>query len=254
MKPYVGVTGFKTREGIEKAAKSFKENSFDKGSHLAMFGFLVSYKGMQQPWKAGRTAPAASMVSELASHVPKWGLAMMHYHTPHYDYMHLGVKRLFKKFGDMYGQGICSAVQLNVDWPRINQLDLIKNDFPQMQIVLQFPKRATKGMTMDDILGRAKSYDEFVDYALIDPSGGKGKEFEISEGIDFMNRLYDVMPTTVIGIAGGFFGDNVEARVRKIRADYPADFCIDAEGKLMEDRKLVAEKVEGYIKNARKGL
>ena len=244
MKPYIGITGFKTTEQIDFAAKEFEKNNA-----YGMFGFLTSSKRLANKEIEGKQSPAVKQLDFLVSMVPKNQLAMLHYHTQEQGTMVDEVKTLMT---NMYQNNLCKAIQLNMPWPQKESIDQLLQTFPELQIVLQLPTRATGDLEPEEIAKKASTYDSLVTYALIDPSGGKGVEFDIQNATTLMNYLHQAMPTTTIGVAGGFSPQNVEARVQEIQKHYAEPFFIDAQGRLRtEDKKsLDKTKVGEYIKAA----
>lgn len=256
-KPYVGITGLKTVEEVDAVNVIFQKNGFDQNfSHLPMYGFIVTDKRLADMTKEGTQSPKFVDLPLLASLSPSTTLPMMHYYTENKDHLADEIEQVFS-YGGMYRSGDCRAVQLNIDWPHLKQIEKIKTLFDKMAIVLQLPARAMEGKTATEIAHQAKDYDGFVSYALIDPSGGLGLDFDLERSLELMNSLYHAMPNTQIGVAGGFSGENVEERIRALRGRYIEPFCIDAQGKLRDDHdkgKLDFEKVQQYVQGAARVL
>jgi hypothetical protein len=245
-KNYVGVTGFKTKEDVLHIADVARNLGYPNDKTV-MFGILCSSKYLDTPDVAGRLSPPLNQTAEIAKRVPNWAIPMMHYHTKERAFFN-EVYRLFSQ-NNLYDS--CKAVQLNIDWPNLNDMSKIKNCFPALDIVLQIPKRATDGLSMNELQQKVSEYSEFADYALIDPSGGRGIDFDIEKGIETILAIDSVLPNTLIGIAGGFDGSNVRERLQQISNKYKKEFFIDAEGKLMTENTLDYAKVNTYLENAR---
>jgi len=254
-KPYVGITGFKTAQEIGATAEAFYDNGFFSSNYLAMFGILSSDKRLDNPFQEGTMSPAICNLSEALEAVPKWGLPTIHYHTKEKEKLNSHIRAILTVDG-IYYYGLCKAVQLNVDWPPLDQINKILKEFTKLDLVLQLPRRATEGLSLKEIAKRSKEYDALVKYALIDSSGGKGVEFDLEYGIELMNALNEAMPNTRIGIAGGLDGGNVKSLVSEISKKYNEDFFIDAQGKLRTDNKeaLDYEKARDYIKSSATAL
>jgi phosphoribosylanthranilate isomerase len=254
IKPYIGVTGFKTKEEIKNITSGFENDEKFKPfpeennsyKFKIMLGFLASEKRMKEKDVPGKRSPAAKDLPELISHVQSWALPMIHYYTNNKETL---VEQIREVFSNLY-PNLCSAIQLNVDWPPVEKLEKILCEMPNLKIVLQLPERAMENLSIEEITTRAKEYDELASYVLIDPSGGKGKEFDVKYGIELMLALKGSMNNPIIGIAGGFSPENVCERIKKIKEKYFDLFCIDAEGKLMEDNSLSEKKARDYICSA----
>ena len=72
----------------------------------------------------------------------------------------------------------------------------------------------------------------------------------LGDCLELMNVLSKRIPGVRIGIAGGLSGDNVFDTYTTIRSKVNYDFCIDAEGKLMDNRILNIEKMQKYLEEA----
>ena len=254
--PYVGITGFKTKEEILSVAPMFPKHGFDsESSHIPMLGFLVSYKRLADKTMPGKRSPVANDLGMLLSYVPARVLPMMHYYTINKPELAEEVKNLYS-ISNMYGSGLCCSLQINMDWPPIEQVKKILQEFPDMIIVLQLPPKTTQGLSLEQIAKRAKEYDSLVKYTLIDPSRGEGIGFDVKYSTELMLALNEVMPTTRIGIAGGLAADNVKEKILLILKDYNEDFCIDAQGRLRTEngKALDYEKARAYIKASAKAL
>ena len=138
----------------------------------------------------------------------------------------------------------------------------VKRFFPSVKFVVQLSHSAMNNSTPSEIARRVREYEETANYTLIDPSGGKGREFDIEHSIAVYEALRNQVPQTTIGFAGGFTGANVEQRVLTLKQRLETeDFCIDAEGGLRDkitdeygDDLLNLDKVKDYLRKATKGL
>src|SRR3989338_32141 len=144
-KPYIGITGFKIPAEINETVKLF-DLYLQKNDYTAMFGFLVSNKRLTDFNAKGEKSPAIKDLNELTSLVPKKYLPMMHYYTNNKNNLADEVAILFNH-NNMYHNNNCRALQINMDWPEINQIGTIKSTFPKMKIVMQIPNMAMKNKT-----------------------------------------------------------------------------------------------------------
>jgi hypothetical protein len=252
---YLGITGFKNRSEINFAKLICNDAGFQRKDSAVMFGFLCSEKRLADPASEGSRSPPLNDIPDLVKQVPFYGLPMIHYHSKSYDTLADQVSRVFET-GKMYENGSCRAVQLNVVWPSIEQVNTILSRMPELKMVLQLNRPATEGLSIEEIAKRAGEYDGLVKYALIDLSGGEGREFDLARGVDMLCALYETMPRTRMGNAGGLEGRNVADMVgyvttrvfrhmwKKSRGrlgsldeevDRRYEFCVDAEGRLRYD-------------------
>jgi phosphoribosylanthranilate isomerase len=240
MKPYIGVTGFKTTNEVDAVTCTAEELGYP-ASHTIMFGYLTSSKRLQSPDIPGMRGPSVDSLPALVARAPAWSLPMLHYHTKDHEKMRTEVDRLISLTG-------VPSVQLNMDWPSLEDIAALTRQYSGLAVVLQFPARAMQGMSIEHIAERASEYDGLVAYALIDKSGGKGIPFDASETADILAALEIAMPRTTLAVAGGFSPDNVAERIRQLRANRP--YSIDAESGVMTNNALDIEKVRLYIANS----
>jgi phosphoribosylanthranilate isomerase len=265
IKPYVGLTGINTRIEAQIAAEEFTKAGFsNESSHIPMYGVLMSYrtlndilpKELKTPnirypnWR-----PIKSRMKELA----KQGLPMIHYTTKEKDTLPGQIKKIFKELfhdGNLYDENICRAVQLNIVWPKPGHLEEIVKEFPELNITFQLSSRAQADYSPQEIAEKLSPYKDFISYLLIDPSGGRGEEFDINKSLNIYNALKEKFPSLVLGFAGGLTGDNVKEKCSGLISKVGKDFCIDAEGGLrvrescldeQYNDDLDLEKVRKYI-------
>lgn len=258
MKPkaYVGITGPATKKEIKAVAKEFNKNGYTMDSlHIPMIGYLVSYKTLNEKTTNDKRYPKFSELEDLLKITDNKVLTMIHYNSKETDTLASQVSRIFD---GIYQKKLCRAVQFNIAWPNPHQVELVKKEFPEMQILFQISHKIIVSKTQKEIIEGMKEYNGNLSYVLIDPSGGKGLEFDIKESLQMYQELKIAFPSLTIGFAGGFSGKNVSERVKKIINETgDKDFCIDAEGRLRDklsedhgDSLLNMEKVKAYLKGA----
>ncbi|MEK6849659.1 MAG: hypothetical protein AABY01_03770 [Nanoarchaeota archaeon] len=249
-KPYIGVTGPTSVEEVDSILGSFLDAGlFPECDVTPMVGFLVSYKTMNgQATENLRYPPVASLPALVAATRDR-ALPTIHYNSREQN-LAGQVKTLFGPL-----KGLCKTVQLNVSWPEFQQVAAMK--YHGLDIILQLSQGAMEGKTPVEIANKVASYGHNIDYVLIDPSGGKGKEFDMDRSQDIWSALTSQCIPLTIGFAGGFTGENVRGRVHNLRMRGAEKFSIDAEGGLRDkksnaygDDTFNAEKTAAYIKNA----
>ncbi|MBN2141923.1 hypothetical protein JW711_01210 [Candidatus Woesearchaeota archaeon] len=250
-KPYVGITGFKTKKEIRFANAVFSNNGLPNDEWTAMYGILSSNKRLRDFSSEGARSPALNQVHGLVEEVSKGSLPAMHYYTPDQGSIETDVKRLFSETG-IYDDNLCRAVQLNSKWPEPAQVERIMESFNEMSIILQLPRRATEGMHPETIAKKAKEYDSMIRYLLVEPSGGEGRDLDLEKTINLMLVLHEFMPDTLIGLAGGLSEKNAGQVVGYTKMSYTYKFFFDAEGKLRtsDDKGLDLAKVGRYVAKA----
>lgn len=265
IKPYVGLTGISTRIEAQIVAEEFVKNGFsNESSHIPMFGILMSEKTLNDlPPKGLKTPnikypnwrPIKSRMKELA----KYGLPMIHYTTKEKETLPEQVKKIFRGLyhdGSLYDENICRAVQLNIGWPKPGHLEEIARELPELMITFQLSSKAQADYSPEEIAEKISPYKDFISYVLIDPSGGRGKDFDIPKSLDVYNAVKEKFSSLVLGFAGGLTGNNVKEKCFNLISKIGKNFCIDAEGGLRVQEicldeqyndDLDLEKVRKYI-------
>jgi hypothetical protein len=149
-----------------------------------------------------------------------------------------------------YGGENLHALQLDVTWPKPEELKEFKLKHPNIEIILQLGKFAFSEMNDDpqDIADKLKEYGDSIDYALLDLSMGKGRKMTEMDVLN-LQRLLGViqfkLPNLGLAVAGGL-GPNIESgdqskesvdqmyALRRIAAEFP-NISIDAQGGLKTD-------------------
>lgn len=259
-KPYVGITGPTTIEEVSSLIEEFSTAGYFMHSpHIPMLGYLISHKTLRGQPTANRRYPLAQDLPKLIEAAQGQALTMVHYNTKEHSTLASQVGEIFSV---LYAANKCKALQLNVVWPEISQVKLIKNIFPEMQIVFQASHKAMEDKTPPEIAAGINAYGDSISYVLIDPSGGKGQEFDLEHSLSVYREIREKSPELTVGFAGGFTGENVEARVKEIISQTGQDdFCIDAEGGLRDklsgeygDDLLNLAKARAYLQEAARVL
>ncbi len=259
-KPYIGVTGPATVQETIDVCQAFDDAGCTMESdHIPMIGFLVSFRTLYGCGITNKRYPQIDDIPELLKATDGNAFTMIHYNSRELRSLCTQVEHIFLR---MYGLDICRSVQLNIPWPPVDQVAGIKEGLPGIKIVLQLSHKAIEGLNGEQIADRVFQYKDLVSYVLIDPSGGRGIEFDLESSAFIYAWLRNRTPELKIGFAGGFTGLNVESRVNNlIEKIHTDDFCIDAEGGLRDkvsdqygDDNLNIEKVREYIQAASKVL
>jgi phosphoribosylanthranilate isomerase len=255
-KAYVGITGPADIPETRAIGKEFSEAGYSMESpHIPMLGFLVSYKTLNGPATQNRRYPPVNSLPDLLRETAGQVLTMVHYNSKERDTLSHQVTRIFD---GVYDKGWCRAIQLNLVWPEPEQVARIREHYPAMLIVFQASHKAMEGKTPNQIASGIKDYGDSISYVLIDPSGGRGRPFDLESSVATYSELREQCPELTIGFAGGFTGENIAPRLREILQRVERnDFCIDAEGGLRDkitsaygDDLLNIEKVRGYLQSA----
>ncbi|MBI2110239.1 hypothetical protein HYT51_00465 [Candidatus Woesearchaeota archaeon] len=266
-RPYIGVTGIKTVKELQSLSEIClndgglfghpKDKLWPHIEHIPMYGFICTNKRLADPLTGGTQSPPLQDLQTLTRLTPNGAIPMIHYFTTNRDKLADEIKSLFDGPYRIYES--CQALQINMDWPDQGQISDIRKAFPEMQIVLQIPQKAMKGLSHFEIIERCRNYQHLVQYVLVDPSAGEGIEFSMKEYSILLRELCEKITgrNVILGIAGGFDGNNVFERIVKIALNLGTSyFCVDAQGKLRTSDKQALDFLltQEYISQAAGGI
>ena len=156
-----------------------------------------------------------------------------------------------------YGHNRIDGFQLNMTWPSTFAIERFRKAYPDQKIVLQINNGCLESVRNDTrtLIEHLYHYDNLVDYALFDLSGGRGKELNPAKLLPYIEAVQNWNGSRWgIVVAGGLKSDNLDI-LKPILAICP-DLSIDAEGQLRtknEDELNIAESHQ-YLQNASKLL
>ncbi|MBI2151421.1 hypothetical protein HYU21_01700 [Candidatus Woesearchaeota archaeon] len=259
-KPYVGITGPTTIADTRALCSEFSDAGYTLNKpHQPMLGFLVSYKTLNGQPTTNKRYPKVNELSQLLQATEGTVFTMIHYNSRETDTLAQQVALIFNR---LYSDKLCQALQLNIMLPPHQEIKKIKEQFPDMQIILQVQNSLIYEKTPMEIVNVLKHYEGCPDHILIDPSGGRGIEFNVNKSLALYSWVKQTIPYLSIGFAGGFTGQNVATRCQEIIQELKTnDFSIDAEGGLRDklspeygDDLLNLQKCRDYIQEAVKVL
>jgi hypothetical protein len=257
-KPYVGITGLTSRQEVNDVLQAYADAGYSMETpHIPMLGYLVDDHSLNDPGSRSlsRRYPRFRQVADLLRQGQGRALQVIHYGSTQPD-LAAQVERLLDGF---YETGLCRAIQFNIPWPAVAEVQRIKEAFPALRLILQLSHHsmlAAGGASAAEIAGRIQAYGPSVSDVLIDPSAGRGLEFSLAGSTEL--ALYEILCTEGalrLGFAGGFDGDNVTARVQEIiDLTGRVNFSIDVESRVRDrlserdgDDVLSLEKVRHYL-------
>ena len=244
MQPYIGITGFMSKQEVEAVLALMPEG----GRHKLMVGVLASSKTLRNVAnKWPNRYPKTDKIGNIFVDHPA-ALNLIHFN---YKKDLGGI--LFRELETLMHLAAPNVhgFQLNIAWPNIEQLEQFRALYPDAVIVLQIGGRAfAKANNDPEMLARlAKVYDKYVNYFLLDPSGGFGIELDTDELQQYIDSLRFSRLKAGLGVAGGL-------SARTMDLIYPihrvcSNICIDAEGRLRdEEDQLDLEKAGAYLREA----
>ncbi|MDE1854889.1 MAG: hypothetical protein KGH57_01025 [Candidatus Micrarchaeota archaeon] len=200
-----------------------------------MLGLQASQKTLRFGFSEGnRRVPHRDDIPEILCAVEEEVFPTLHYYTKEPALLVSELDTLLS-IRSIYDRGLVGGVQINKVWPTPEQVSEIRSRFPKLKITLQMSSSVTGGMTGEQVADRlAKEYAD-VEYIILDQSGGKGIEFDMSESVSAYLTFRARGVKSNIVIAGGLDGSNVRRKITAIQSGVDSlDFSIDAEGGLRD--------------------
>lgn len=219
--PYVGVTGFMSREEVIEALALIPQES----ARRLMVGVLMSSKRLtgQQNKPSGR-CPKKEAIADIFIDDPR-ALNLVHYNTDSPETLCAQLVKITELAGPHL-----DGFQLNIAWPPISELKDYLEIYPEKFLLLQVGGKAMAQVeSMERFTELVGAYLPMIDAILIDPSGGKGEPFDPVKGAEYL-RAVRGYPTLGVGIAGGLGPETLYLLDSLVR-EFP-ELSIDAEGRL----------------------
>jgi hypothetical protein len=260
-KPYVGITGLTTGQEVKDILQLYGAFGYSMETpHIPMLGYLVNDESLYDPGRQplSRRYPRFKEIAGLLRQGQGCALQVIHYSSARPD-LAVQVARLLD---GLYETGLCRAVQFNIPWPAVTELQKIKEMYPKLRLILQLSHQsmlAAGGTSPVEIVARVQAYGSAVSDVLIDPSAGRGLAFSLAGSTELaVYQLLSASGDLCLGFAGGFDGDTVSARVQEI-IDLTAgsEFSIDVESRVRDrlseregDDVLSLHQVRRYLQAA----
>ncbi len=256
-KPYIGVTGVSTPGEASAIAQTFVDEGLtnEQNNHVGMIGILAD-QGSLIPRAGERIKyPALDQIRQIFGVTQGKAFNTLHYHTYRESDLTQQLEQLLDR-SHLYSDRLCDGVQLNLRWPPVDTVEKTKKTFPDLKIILQLgPSVLTEGP--EDIVTKLTPYVDLIDYALIDPSGGRNRVFQINTVAPLHNQIRKAHPDLPLAFAGGFNTRNVRTRLWVLlQTVATSNFGIDAEGglRVQSEQGLITpisiNRARGYIRNA----
>lgn len=265
--PYIGAVGIKNREEAIAVAEIIKDLNYRRAGYFMQIGVQVTPRVINDVSKeSNRRLPdnltEVADIFECTREILGDVFNVVHYSERDKTKIVDRIEQIFDKTG-IFSAGLCRAVQLNgyLNEIKVNDLERIKKNYHQLKIIMQINSEMMKILEFNGaatILSRLRSISRFIDYVLIDPSGGEGRKIKVWKSIVLAKMIKKEIPDLGVGFAGGLDWDNVNFTVLKIRQLLQSkNFSIDAESGLRDrvgdgygNDDFNIEKAEHYLRNA----
>lgn len=240
--PYVGITGFMTKEEGDAVLEVMPPDSKRK----LMLGVLVSQKTMRgEQNKLPNRYPKSKDIARIFTEHPL-ALNLVHYNTKDRLTLFDQMAEVTEIAGPHF-----HGFQLNIAWPATDILEKYRRHYDGIKIVLQIGHKAFEqiGNSPEGLIKKLEDYYDCVDYILLDPSGGLGIPLDSDVAKKYLDALRSEKFRFGFGVAGGLSPKTLNL-VEPLAYYYP-NLCIDAEGRLRnENDHLDLAVATEYVKKA----
>jgi hypothetical protein len=234
--PYIGITGFSSGKELTSVIDQYYK--YRRSDHVLMAGILVSKSvldaGIHENAKKRTRYPCLEKIPEILENGgDELVMRTIHYSTREPERLYDDVVHMLEDLG---WKGMVEAFQFNVKFPPVErEIASIVSRYPGIKIITQVNRGAMEAYPVKQIGSVFASMHDPGNYVLIDPSGGRGDDIDMTKSMEYHAQIKKNASVT-IGFAGGFSPVNVAARVKRYKKLVGStSFCIDAEGKLRDD-------------------
>ena len=148
------------------------------------------------------------------------------------------------------------AIQLDVTWPEVDDIDRFKDKHRDIAVVLQLGEAAFDMVEHDPqkMVDELDKYGDSIDYVLLDLSMGKGRAMQAEELMGALQLIRQELPGLGMAVAGGLGPESVHL-LEPITKEFP-DISIDAQGRLkptdapLDDRGHITSKVPADLERS----
>lgn len=134
-----------------------------------------------------------------------------------------------------YGGKNLHAIQLDVTWPKPDELKAFRSKHPKISLILQVGKFSLSACNNDPqrMVNRLREYGDSVDYVLLDMSMGTGRAMASGTLLPLLRLIKSELPHLGLAVAGGL-GPEHSKELELIAREFP-DISLDAQGRLKPD-------------------
>lgn len=195
--PYIGITGFTNRHDVREVLEAKSPWLMRK----IMVGILASSRTINGETNSHPNRyPTPGQMGNIFEDHPN-ALNLVHFSTKNREGLFEEMVRAFNLAGPY-----CHGLQLNIAWPDPSVLGFFKTKAYPVTIVLQIGAGAFEmiGHSPQRLADKIeKEYKHFIDYILLDPSGGTGKPFVPEKMRRYLQALEMKQMPIGLGVAGG---------------------------------------------------
>lgn len=261
-RPYIGIVGIKNADEAIEVSKLIQKMDYKKSGHMIQMGVQVTPLvvngvaskgiGIRSSEGLGEVADIFECTREILGDV----FNVVHYSERDKSNLVQRIGEIFDTSG-IFSTSLCRAIQLNgyLDDIRVDDLARIKKHYYQLKIIMQINHQFVNSSNAYGVVHKLLQISRFIDYVLIDSSGGAEMPMSINKSINLAKAIRNEIRNLGIGFSGGFNGENSYFNILKLRQLLKnKDFSVDAESGLRDgvgdgcgDDNLNIGKVKRYV-------
>ena len=226
--PYIGITGFMDKGDVRAVLDARSPWLRRK----VMIGILASSKTINGGTNSRPNRyPTPGQMGNIFDDDPR-ALNLVHFSTKNKEGLFEEMARAFNLAGPY-----CHGLQLNIAWPDPKALGFFKIKANPVTIVLQIGERAFEmiGHSPQRLADKIeKEYKHFINYILLDPSGGTGKPFNPEVLRAYLQELEMKQMSIGLGVAGGLSPATLHLLAPLVK-EFP-DLSIDVETGVRDEK------------------
>ncbi len=245
--PYIGITGFCTRDEIDAVLEAVPANP----QRRLMCGVLLSNALLSgEPSDAPNRCPAPYAISGIFSDDPRC-LNLVHYRPrPGAD-----VADALARAAEIGGPN-CHGIQINATrgapWPDPDALAKYRERCQPTRVVFQAGREAMESVNHlpEELAERCAAYLGLVTDVLVDASEGLGIPLDAARSVEYLTAIRATAPELGLVVAGGLQAGNIDELLAPLLPGWSA-VSIDAEGRLRDanDHLMLADAAD-YLRAA----
>ncbi len=230
MRPYIGITDFRTKEQSLAMLQVLREATASHiHRHRLAIGVMMSWPtlhGHPSSW-----APAFAKNEEVADiFLPESDVYDVLHYADYKDRTTLEDLLLAREWGGPH----LSAIQLDMTWPDPNFVHAFREKHPTIEIIIQANEKSFElvGESPAAFVEKLREYGRSIDYVLLDKSMGRGLGMDAQSLLPFALAIEEHLSYLAIA-AGGGLGPDTFHLVGPLAYALPG-ISVDAQSQLRE--------------------
>ena len=230
MKPYIGITDFKSPDQVRSMLEILKKHRKPISSRMLHVGTMMSYSTLNGiDSKYSGIFPANKDLAGIFIEDPTHSI----YNCLHYaDYARDRTKAVDIVRAIQYSGPNLHSIQLDMTWPSEMMIARAMRTHPHIEVILQVGNDAFEACRYDPrwLVNRLSYYESIIDRVLLDLSMGRGIPIDSEKISPFIDLIEEELPQIGIGVAGGL-GPGKRNLIQQL-TDVRNYISIDAQSKL----------------------